>query len=214
MGCCTSTNAYRPKALVLNADYENYKSAGVCFKNETHMLAGVQTIKKEKMISGFGGKRERSDESYYHTAFREMIEELFECKGPNDIILLCFHFEPKEVLYFEENLYVLLVFDFKQLKSMLEMFNKKGLKPNAYSKFPLTIDQLMFERIKMNSEITNICLVPLETNKYDKWFVDDLNYFKPKVQIDQTLQIVSSASCASSSVINSSVSSNTINPSS
>lgn len=212
MGCCTST--YTPKALQLNADYENYKSAGVCFKNETHMLAGVQAIKKEKIISGFGGKREISDESYYHTAFREMIEELFECKAPSNLIESCFYFEPKEVLYFEENHYVLFVFDFKQLISMLRLISKKGLKPNAYSKFPLTIDELMFERVKMNSEITNICLVPLETNKYDKWFVDDLNYFKPKVQIDQTLQIVSSTSCASSSVTNSSVSSNTINPSS
>lgn len=212
MGCCTSTNAYSPKALVLNADYENYRSAGVCFKNETHMLAGVQTIQKEKMISGFGGKRERSDETYYHTAFREMIEELFECKASNNIIDLCFQFEPKDVLYFEENRYLLLVFDFKQLISMLVLISKKGLKTYAYKKFPTTIDQLLFERVKMNSEITNICLVPLETSKYDKWFVDDLNYFKPKA--DQNIQIDSSTSCASSSVINSSVSSNTINPSS
>lgn len=206
MGCCTSS--YTPKAIILNTDYENYRSAGVCFKNETHILAGVQTIKKEKMISGFGGKREKSDESYYHTAFREMIEELFECKAPSNIIDLCFHFEPKEILYFKENHYVIFVFDFKQLISMLEMLNKKGLKSYAYKKFPTTIDELMFERLKMNSEISNICLVPLETTKYDKWFIDDLNYFKPKNQID------SSTSCDSSNVISSSVSSITINPSS
>ena len=207
MGCCGST--YTPKALRLNADYENYKCAGVCFKNESHMLAGVQTIKKEKMISGFGGKRESSDISYYHTAFREMIEELFECKAPENIVNLCFHFEPKEVRYFKTNGYVLLVFDFKQLNSMLALFNKQKLKTYAYKQIPLTLDELMFERIKMNSEITNICLIPLETNKYDKWFIDDLKYFRPKTQIDSSI-----SSYASSAVINSSLSSITNIPSS
>jgi hypothetical protein len=178
MGCCTST--YVPKALVLDADYENYKGAGVCFKNETHILAGVQTIKKEKKISGIGGKREKSDESYYHTAFREMIEELFETKATKQAIEMCYCFEPIKIEYFKENNYVMLFYDFKQLNQMLILLKKIKLQTYAYKTFPTSIEMLLFERLKMNSEITNICLLPLETTKYDQWFINDIGYIKEK----------------------------------
>ena len=180
MGCCGST--YKPKSLVLNADYENYKSAGVCFKNETHILAGVQTIKGEKMISGIGGKREKDDESYYHTAFREMIEELFEIKSCKNLIDICYCFEPNKVIYYEENNYVMLIYDFKQLNEMLilfkNIFERNKLQSKVYKIFPTNMTQLLFERLQIKSEITNICLLPLETDKYDKWFIADLTKLK------------------------------------
>lgn len=177
MGACQSVQPRN--SIVLNSDYENYKGAGVCFKNDTHILAGVQTIKKERMISGFGGKREKSDESYYYTAFREMIEELFEAKATNDAIYKCiFHFKPKEIKYFEKNSYVMFIYDMGDLEKMLYELKKCKIITYAYKQFPTKINELLFERIKMNSEIRSICLVPLDTNKYDPWFIEDLHTFQ------------------------------------
>lgn len=179
MGCCGST--YKPKSLIVDTEYEkNYKGAGICFKNETHILAGVQTIKKEKIISGIGGKREKIDESYYHTAFREMIEELFETKPTKQMIELCFCFEPIKIEYFKDNNYVMLFYDFKQLNQMLLMLNKIKIETKMYKRFPTNLEMLLFEREKIKSEIINICLLPLETTKYDQWFINDIDYIKEK----------------------------------
>jgi hypothetical protein len=177
MGCNQSTQIVH-NALIIDNEYMTYKSAGVCFKNDTHVLGGVQRIKKEKMISGIGGKREKSDETYYHTAFRELLEELFDIKPNIDLINLCYNFKPIDIQYFAKNSYIMISYSFKQLITLLKLLNDRKVKSNLYKKFPLTIEDLLFERIKNESEITHICLIPLETTKYDRYFIEDMKYIK------------------------------------
>jgi hypothetical protein len=176
MGCNQSVHVHN--ALVIDNEYMNYVSAGVCFKNETHILGGVQRVKKEKMISGIGGKREKLDESYYHTAFRELLEELFNIKPSLELISLCYSFKPIDVQYFSKNKYIMVSYDFKQLIQLLNMLNKMKLKSPLYAKFPVSLEELLFERIKSECEVTHICLLPLETIKYDRYFIEDIKHIK------------------------------------
>lgn len=176
MGCSQSVHVHT--SVVLNADYENYTSAGVCFRNNTHILGGVQQIKKEKMISGFGGKREKSDESYYHTALREMIEELFEIKPTADVIQKCMIIKPDNVIYFDKCKYVMLVYNFKHLNTFIMILHDCKLTSKMYEQFPTNVEELMFNRLNVSSEISNICLLPLETTKCNNYFMKDIEYIK------------------------------------
>ena len=72
----------------------------------------------------------------------------------------------------------MFIYDMGDLEKMLYELKKCKIITYAYKQFPTKINELLFERIKMNSEIRSICLVPLDTNKYDPWFIEDLHTFQ------------------------------------
>ena len=74
MGLCVSL----PSPYTTHA---TYTGAGILFSNPSVALAGVQKYWKvrkgsEAVLSGFGGRKEATDLDWFHTAWREVIEEL------------------------------------------------------------------------------------------------------------------------------------------
>ena len=81
MGTCSST----PEIYIIYPPTQTpYKGAGILFLNGPLALAGIQKYRKvvensvDAQLSGFGGRKEDSDIDWVHTAFREVIEELFD----------------------------------------------------------------------------------------------------------------------------------------
>ena len=59
-----------------------FLGAGILFTDEKHVLAGYSY---RKQITGFGGHR-RGEETPAQTAFREVVEELFEVEVGEELV--------------------------------------------------------------------------------------------------------------------------------
>ena len=69
--CCGSLSATDTHRI-----YDVYNSAGLHFIDHTNIIMGEQPRKTIPCMSGLGGKREDTDVSCIHTAYRETLEEL------------------------------------------------------------------------------------------------------------------------------------------
>ena len=149
-------------------------NAGCLFTNYNHVLAGYQPKKKIPFISGFGGKK-INYETITETAIRETIEELFDINYvPFELIYRIKKINPTKVVM-QDN-YLLFVYSFEQLLDILYI-SKEIISTNIYLSFPLTIPDLIFNRIINNkSEISQLCLLPYTKNiKIDPIFILDIN---------------------------------------
>ena len=149
-------------------------NAGCLFTNYNHVLAGYQPKKKTPFISGFGGKK-LNYETITETAIRETIEELFDINYvPFELIYRIKKINPTKVVM-QDN-YLLFVYSFEQLLDILYI-SKEIISTNLYLSFPLTIPDLIFNRIINNkSEVSQLCLLPYTKNiKIDPIFILDIN---------------------------------------
>ena len=154
-----------------------YTSAGCIFTNGTHILGGYQPNKKTPCISGIGGKREGCEE-FVQTAMREMLEELFGIYSRNDLVNSLMAI-PYDRLVISGD-YVSLVYSFDSLEKILEVVRLNATSP-LYNEIPLTLFDLIFKRLGVNSEISHLCLLPVVNHPrgtpfIENCFMKDINF--------------------------------------
>jgi len=154
----------------LQTTFPNYKGAGILFANNRVALAGVQKHRRlaetggTGILSGLGGRRELSDMDWYYTAWREVIEELYnESIIPAALIMeLCIKIPlTTKPLYINE--YVMCRLSFEQLEYMMRICAKSKYKlySNVYEKLPLSLTDLIMKRLPTyNTEIGALSLIP------------------------------------------------------
>lgn len=136
-------------------------SAGCVFKSDTHVLMGYQN--RKGYMSGLGGKR-IGNETFQHTAFRETVEELFGyTPAPRVVNMLVERFIPRDVIY--NGFYTMFVFTLDDLTSMLRFLRCSIYGSPMYTRFPLTIDELIHtRRVDSYYEVGHLCLMPIMNN--------------------------------------------------
>lgn len=154
----------------------DFLAAGCIFTDGNLILAGYQPTKVVPIISGLGGKRE-GDEFLEETAIRETVEELFEIHSlPSGLVQrienLC---TPRQIL--QNGAYGAIVYTFKDLDKILRICSSYKLVSPLYTKFPRTLDQLLFGRLQSSSsvEVTHLALLPLVSKQViDPSFIEDM----------------------------------------
>lgn len=163
-------------SLLQKPRLEDYIAAGCIFTNQTHVLAALQTKRGVEKISGLGGMK-KAGESYEHTALREMLEELFELKIPDEILTqLILKVKPQGIHL--QGTYVLVHYSFDQLQIILELVKPWLESTILYERFPLNLTELIFERKQsLLSEITSLCILPLTSPVLlDSNFLNDIEF--------------------------------------
>lgn len=137
-------------------------SAGILFVNKwpkpTHCLAGFQA--KRGGITGFGGKAEPRDYGTYHTACREVLEELLGISNPLLAAYMMWEFEP--VRQFEADGYTTFVLTFRQLERVLGGLKKLQETTAFYDTFPTRVmDCILRRRVVPTMEVGELALLPI-----------------------------------------------------
>jgi hypothetical protein len=140
----------------------NYYGAGCAFCDDKHILGGLQPHKKRKPgISGIGGMKAEGDLTYFDTAYRETLEELYHV---NSIPLSLVHtlkreMKPRSVV--NSHGYITLTFSFEDLEKFLKIAKKGGIRSTVYPKVPVTLLELLRERkLNTGAEVEILCLLP------------------------------------------------------
>lgn len=141
---------------------DTFKGAGIAFTDGKLILSAYHPHKSKRYISGIGGSREEH-EAYIYTAFREMVEELFEYKNPpKDMIETLIQLEsPKKESELEK--YIILSYSFEFLVTVLKHIASYNLSSKLYDEFPLTLTDLILKRkcITPDPELSHLCLLPV-----------------------------------------------------
>jgi hypothetical protein len=155
--CKKSTNIVNLPPI--EETYRTYMGAGTIFTNGDLILCGYEPNKKIPAIYGIGGKKEKSDTTFYHTAFRETFEELFGVGPSNDMIELIVSLNPPKKILKRED-YIMILYDFEDLTNILKIAN--NIKSPLYAKMPKTIEELLLKRnYKISTEMSHICILPV-----------------------------------------------------
>jgi hypothetical protein len=161
MGLCSSRIDVVPYNTVSTDLFENFKAAGIVFRSSTHILAGYQAHKKTPGVTGFGGMR-KDKEMFSETAWRETLEELFEVEKVPDTLIKGILNELSTKLVSHTNGYIFIIYSFDELKTMLKLVRKSGLKSKLYDRFPRNVVELLFNRRpNVAGEVNGLCLLPL-----------------------------------------------------
>jgi hypothetical protein len=157
----------------------NFYGAGCAFTDRNKILAGTSFKPLGDIrMSGFGGKR-KGCETAEETAWREVLEELFDWKAeeiPDSLLAFCFTLEPIGCL--EKKGYICFVFSFTQLEEILTHIE---IPSPLYSKIPRTLGELVFDRkfiprspFENCPEISQIVVLSLYRQSVDIEFYDDI----------------------------------------
>lgn len=154
----------------------DFLAAGCIFTDGNLILAGYQPTKEAPIISGLGGKRE-GDEFLEETAIRETLEELFEIHTlPSGLVQrIERNCVPRKVL--QNGAYGAIVYTFKDLHTILRICSSYKLVSPLYTKFPKTLDQLLFKRVSgsLSPEVTHLAILPLVSEQViDPSFIEDM----------------------------------------
>ena len=152
---------------------DEYTASGVVFTNGVHILAGYQPNKKKPCISGIGG-RKKPGETYFETAIRELVEELFEIYTiPQELLQdIREQMLPKKIIRTEG--YVNHVYTFSDLQTLLILMKKHSMESELYKEMPSNISELVFNRtiVKKQVEISHICILPLVKHDSTTQYID------------------------------------------
>lgn len=161
MGCGSSKVGIEPVNAVPPQLYNTFKAAGIVFRNSIHILGGYQAHKKVPGISGFGGMR-KGNEQFFETAWRETLEELYGCDKIPESLLNKIYDELPAKLITQVNGYIFALFTFTDLKTLMNLVRKAKLPQTMYSKYPRTLQELVFTRIPtFKAEVNTLCLLPI-----------------------------------------------------
>jgi hypothetical protein len=153
-----------------------YEGAGCLFTNKHLVLTGYQPSKSDPSMSGIGGVK-KFGETFQETAFRETIEELFNIeKIPAGLVdAIEVSLTPETIA--KNGSYVFIVLSFNDLETILRLCKSYRLKSPLYKKFPLTLKDLVFNRLPdSTAEISHLSLIPVAKGIHvDPNFVKDLN---------------------------------------
>lgn len=160
----------------MNTTNDVASAAGIMFVNKypnpTHFLAGYQP--RRGGITGIGGKKEDGDGSAYHTAIREMLEELL---GIHDarwhqyvLRILQERYKPHAAIYSggPDKPYVSYVLTFADMLAIMRDIKYEFSKSNCifstiYTRnLPETLEDVLFNRKPSPSdEVKELCVLPL-----------------------------------------------------
>jgi hypothetical protein len=156
-----------------------FAAAGILFTNGTQVLAGFQPLKEEPSISGFGGCRE-GRETIRETAFRELLEELFDPDPSFDIkpLINVLKERYKKDPIIKKGSYRFLILSFRELTAILTLVKAIGLRSQVYTTIPTTIADLIKGRRPLpTSEISTLHLLSRSAPygvAIDPHFLEDL----------------------------------------
>jgi len=148
----------------------DYTSAGCIFTNGTHILGGYQPNKAAPCISGIGGKKEGGEE-FLETAMREMLEELFGIYNRKDFVKTLMAVPYERLLISGD--YVSLIYNFVALEKILAELRSSMATSPLYEEMPLTLNDLIFNRLPVDSEISHLCLLPVVKHSRGAPFVEN-----------------------------------------
>ena len=156
---------------VENPLFANFMGAGCVFTDGKHVLAGYQPHKRFPCITGIGGHREKG-ETYYQTAFRETVEEIFHVSTlPSQLVSTLIRKMPPRKEENNKN-YIILHYNFDDFKKFLFICKKSGLLSPVYKKLPQTLTQSIRNRIvDENAEISHLCLLPVVKDFSGRQFI-------------------------------------------
>ena len=150
--------------------HSDYRNAGILFTEGPLALAGIQKERTLDLtdtgtLSGFGGRRESGDIDWCHTAWREVIEELYNesVLPPTLIMTLRVKIPLKEPPTYN-NGYVMFRLTFEDLEMALRICAKPKYKlhSNLYRTMPLNLKDLLMNRLPIsNTEIGSLALIPI-----------------------------------------------------
>ena len=173
MGLCVSL----PSPYTTHA---TYTGAGILFSNPSVALAGVQKYWKvrkgsEAVLSGFGGRKEATDLDWFHTAWREVIEELFHVKTVPLIVLYDLRNRLPPADPAVTGGYVMLRYGFRDLVTALKIIRHYIPTSPLYKVFPITVADLVTRRHpSKEGEIGALALLPTHRFKIAPEFQEDL----------------------------------------
>ena len=159
-----------------------FQAAGVLFTDGTQVLAGFQPLKEEPSISGFGGGRE-GRETIRETAFRELLEELFDPDPSFDLkpLIQVLKERYKKDPIIKKNTYRFLILPFRELTAILALVKAIGMRSQVYTAIPITIADLIKKRKPLpTSEISTLHLLSRTAaigpngEPIDPYFLEDL----------------------------------------
>jgi hypothetical protein len=145
------------------------------FTDGKRVLAGYQPNKEKPFVSGIGGSK-KSGETYFETALRETMEELFGVsKYPDKLLDELKMIEPKNIC--QNSGYVNLIYSFDDLGLFLLVLDKHKteLESSVYKNIPKTMSSILLDRIyEKDAEISHVLLLPLVEHDPNNPFVDPL----------------------------------------
>jgi hypothetical protein len=152
-----------------------FEGAGCFFTNKQLVLAGYQQNKADPSISGIGGAK-KPGELFQETAFRETLEELFHVETFPTGLLQAIEFSLTPESIVQNGTYLMIVFNFKDLETLLRICKYYRLKSPIYQQFPVTLKDLVFNReTDPGAEISHLTLIPMAKGVHvDKYFVQDI----------------------------------------
>ena len=160
-----------------------FQAAGVLFTDGSDVLAGFQPLKEFPSISGFGGTRE-GRETIRETAFREVLEELFDPDPTFDIkpLIRLLKERYKEDPIIRKSSYRFLILPFRELTAILALVKAIGLRSQVYTTIPTTVSHLIKKRKPLpTSEISTLMLLSrMATTEskgepIDPYFLEDIS---------------------------------------
>lgn len=183
MGLCVSLPP--PPPVPAYATYASYTAAGILFSNQSVALAGVQKYWKvvkgaDAVLSGFGGRKEETDKDWFHTAWREVVEELFHVKTVSITLIheLRHSFPPSDPVFMSG--YVMLHYEFLDLVKALKIIQRHIPVSALYKTFPTTLNDLVTNRQPSpEAEIGALALIPTHRFKIAPEFQLDLQSQTP-----------------------------------
>ncbi len=157
----------------------NHSGAGCMFVGPQHVLLGLHaTRKSEVRMSGLGGKKE-AGESWYITAIRETVEELFHVSViPTSLFAALEQIRPVHVFIEPDSRYVCIVYSLQDLPRFLGIC-RRFLQSPLYPSFPRSVDDLLYRRaMNADAEIMQLVVwphcVPNRRFRITKDLIEDL----------------------------------------
>lgn len=173
--------------------FPEYTGAGILFVGGPVALAGVQKYWRvskqgsQGILSGFGGSREAGDTDWLHTAWREVVEELFHVKNvPAPLLQLLRSRIPLPIppLITCTSGYILLHLGFAELEVALTLCRKHGIQSELYKTMPTTVSDLVMKRSpSTQAELGPLALLPISHRVViSEQFTGDLAYYRQQAQ--------------------------------
>ena len=186
--CSSPTPRSLPTSVPSLPSFPDYTGAGILFVEGPVVLAGIQKYGRvlvggKAVLSGLGGRKEPTDLDWLHTAWREVIEELFNVKQlPASLLQELRLLGPGQHTVFTSG-YVLAHLGFTELTRVLVLCKQHGLTSNLYEKMPLTITDLVMNRqCSSQAEIGPLALLPVQHRVLiSEQFLSDLVTYRSSV---------------------------------
>jgi hypothetical protein len=135
------------------------------------------------VLSGLGGSREAGDADWLDTAWREVVEELFDVKNVPAALLLSLRSHiplPIPPLITNTSGYILLHLGFAELEVALALCGKHGIQSELYKAIPTTVSDLVLKRSPSpRAELGPLALLPITHRvTISSEFTGDLAYYR------------------------------------